>query len=208
MTVHISPGNSKMGAIPSVSLPAVITCRPDAPCYAKCYARRLELFRKSVRESYMDNYDLYKSDPDTYWREVEGAVMMNRFFRFHVSGDIPDLEYFVRMIGMADRNPHCEILCFTKRYRFVNAFLNETAKCEGTDKPVLPKNLHIIFSAWKGLEMENPWNLPEAHVAYKDGTTTARADAIPCGGNCTTCAKTNGGCWSLKNGEQLVIHEH
>lgn len=202
MTVHISPGNSKMGAIPSVSLPAVITCRQDAPCYAKCYARRLELFRKSVRESYMDNYELYKSDPDTYWREVEGAIMMNRFFRFHVSGDIPDAGYLARMVGAAYRNPHCEILCFTKRYEMVNSYI-----LQRNNVPI-PPNLHLIFSAWQGLQMENPWNLPEAHVAYKDGTTTAKDGAVPCGGNCTTCAKTNGGCWSLKCGEQLVIHEH
>lgn len=197
-----------MGSIPSVSLPAGTTCRPDAPCYAKCYARRLERFRKTAHDSYVENYELLKSDPDTYWREVEAAVMTTRFFRFHVAGDIPDMEYLTRMIGVADRNIHCEILCFTKRYDIVNAFMNAVWESTKPVKPILPPNLHIIFSAWKGLKMDNPWEFPEAHVIYRDGTTTARADAKPCGGNCTTCARTKGGCWSLLCGEQLTIHEH
>lgn len=208
MTVHISPGNAKMGAIPSVSLPAGKTCRRDAPCFKKCYARRLEAFRKTAHDSYEENLALLKSDPDTYWREVEAAIMISRFFRFHVSGDIPNMEYLVRMIGVANRNIHCEILCFTKRYDLVNNFMNSVWEETNPVKPILPPNLHLIFSAWEGLEMENPWGFPEAHVAYRNGTTTARADAIPCGGNCTTCAKSNGGCWNLKSGEQLVIKEH
>lgn len=214
MTLKISPGNSKMGAIPSVSLPAGPTCRPDAPCYKQCYARRLERFRKTVHESYVQNYELLKSDPETYWREAEAAVMMNRFFRFHVAGDIPDADYFAHMVDIAKRNPHCEILCFTKKYGIVNDYISEAwwkidrgPSALPSDVP-LPPNLHLIFSAWRGLPMQNPWNLPEAHVVYRDGTTTAREDAVPCGGNCTTCARTNGGCWSLKPGEQLTIHEH
>ena len=56
--------------------------------------------------------------------------------------------------------------------------------------------------------MDNPFQLPEAHVRYKDGTTTARPDAKECGGNCTECACTSGGCWSLHTGEQVVFNEH
>ena len=37
--IKISPGNSKMGAIPSVSLPAIKTCR-DCKCKEKCYAAK------------------------------------------------------------------------------------------------------------------------------------------------------------------------
>ena len=208
MTVHISPGNSKMGAIPSVSLPAGTTCRKDAPCYGKCYARRLERFRKTVHNSYVDNYTLLKSDPDTYWREVEAAIMTSRFFRFHVAGDIPDKDYFLRMLDVANRNIHCEILCFTKQYEIVNEVMDEFFEHTKPVKPILPPNLHLIFSAWKKLEMQNPWGFPEAHVIFMDGSTTAREGAVECGGNCTICAKTKGGCWSLKSGEQLVIHEH
>lgn len=200
MNVKISNGNAKMGAIPSVSLPAGVTCRSDCECGKKCYAKRLERMRPSVRQAYKHNYDLLNSDPNTYWREVEASIMMSRFFRFHVSGDIPDATYFEHMVDIARTNTHCEILCFTKKYDIVNSHINIIGK--------LPKNLHIIFSGWHDIEMVNPYNLPEAHVRYRDGSTTAREDAKLCGGNCTECAITDGGCWTAKHGEQVVFNEH
>lgn len=130
--------------------------------------------------------------------------MMSRFFRFHVSGDIPDAEYLNHMFAVAKRNPHCKILCFTKRYELVNAqtyYYREIGS-------KIPENLHIIYSAWVGLDMVNPFSFPEAHVRYKDGTTTAGPQAKECGGNCAECAKSDGGCWSLKSGEQIIFNEH
>lgn len=201
MTVKISPGNSKMGAVPSVSLPAYVTCRHDCDCCRQCYARKLERIRKSVREAYASNYRLLQEDPAIYWREVEASVMLSRFFRFHVSGDIPDADYFRHMVSIARMNFHCEILCFTKRFSIVNDYLRESGG-------VLPQNLHIIFSGWKGLEMDNPFRLPEAHVLYRDGTTTASPGYITCPGNCASCAVTNSGCWTLLPGQQIAFHEH
>lgn len=126
--------------------------------------------------------------------------MMTRFFRFHVSGDIPDASYLARMVEVAGRQPHCQILCFTKRYELVDAYLTETGP--------FPTNLHLVLSAWRGLPMVNPHGLPEAHVRYRDGSTTARPDAKECGGNCTECARRDGGCWSLRPGQQIVFNEH
>lgn len=198
--VKISAGNSKLGSIPSVSLPAGITCRKDCECYKKCYARRLERMRPSVRNAYQHNLTLLQETPDIYWREVEASIMMSRFFRFHVSGDIPDNVYLAHMIEIAERNQHCEMLCFTKKYDIVNEHLS----FGGT----IPKNLHIVLSGWKGLKLVNPYKLPEAHVRFKDGFTTARDDAKECSGNCTECLLTEGGCWTLKAGEQVVFNEH
>lgn len=198
-TVKISPGNSKLGAIPSVSLPSVLTCRVCA-CQKKCYARKLERIRKSVAAAYAHNLNILQNDPDVYWREVEAAIMMSRFFRFHVSGDIPDMDYLIHMVDVSERNQHCQILCFTKKYELVNEFIEKHGP--------LPNNLHMVFSGWVGLEMVNPFSLPEAHVRYRDGSTTAALGATDCGGNCTECAVTDGGCWSLKAGEQVVFKEH
>lgn len=199
--VSISKGNSKMGSIYSVSLPSGIACRPGCPCYKRCYAKKLERLRPNVRECYRNNLEILNESPETYWREVEAAIMMSRFFRFHVSGDIVDANYLSQMVEVAKRNDHCQILCFTKKYELVNDYLS-------SNKGKLPSNLHLIMSAWKGLEMVNPYNLPEAHVMYRDKTTTARENAKRCGGNCTECAKVNGGCWSLERGEQIVFNEH
>lgn len=198
-TVKISKGNSKLGAIPSVSLPSIKTCR-NCACQEKCYAQKLERLRPAVRNAYQHNLEVWLKDPETYWREVEASIMMSRFFRFHVSGDIPSFKYLVNMVAIAKRQPHCEILCFTKKYNLVNEFIEQGGE--------LPSNLHMIFSGWVGLEMANPFSLPEAHVRYRDGSTTAREDAIECSGNCTECALTEGGCWNLQKGQQVVFNEH
>lgn len=199
--VRISKGNAKLGAIPSVSLPSGKTCVKGCGCLKKCYARKFERMRPNVRQAYEQNLRLLTRYPDIYWREVEASIMMSHFFRFHVSGDIPDSIYFAHMIVIAERNNHCEILCFTKRYDIVNQYLAFGG--------VIPKNLHIIFSAWAGMKMDNPYNLPEAHIEYKDGTkTTMSEDIRHCGGNCTQCVQTDGGCWFLKEGEKIMFKEH
>lgn len=126
--------------------------------------------------------------------------MMSRFFRFHVSGDIPNQVYLSNMVRIAERNPHCEILCFTKKYELVNRHIESHGD--------LPKNLHVILSAWVGLEMINPFSLPTAHVRHRDGSSTASESAKECGGNCTECAVTDGGCWSLDKSEEIVFNEH
>ena len=199
MSVSISKGNEKLGSIQSVSLPSVVTCRV-CDCSKKCYARRIERRRKSVRNAYQNNLTILRTEPAVYWREVEAAIMLSRYFRFHVSGDIPDEAYLKHMLDVAERNSHCHILCFTKRYEMVNSHLASG----GT----IPDNLHIIFSAWVGLKMDNPFFLPEAHVRYRDGSTTASEAAKECGGNCTECAITDDGCWTLRCGEQVIFDEH
>lgn len=200
MNIKVSKGNSKMGDIPSISLPAGLTCRNDCECNKKCYAKRIERLRKSAHKAYEHNYNLLNNSPDIFWREVEASIMMSRFFRFHVSGDIPDEDYLIRMINISADNPHCQVLCFTKKYDIVNNYL-DTGQ-------TIPENLHLVFSVWRNLVCDNPYNLPEAHVRYRDGTTTASDNAVQCGGNCTECAITDGGCWTLKEGEQVVFNEH
>lgn len=202
--VSISKGNSKMGAVSSVSLPPIKTCSPEAVkhCGKKCYVKRYVMRRqKTVGAAYERNLYILKHDPVKFWREVNAAVAMTTHFRFGVSGDIPNYAYLLNIISVAEKNPHCEILCFTKQYKIVNLHLKYR-------EHELPANLHIIFSAWKGLEMDNPYNLPEAHVFFKDGTTTAKDGARYCSGNCYECAMDNSNCWSLKNGEQIIFKEH
>ena len=104
------------------------------------------------------------------------------------------------MLSVARRQKHCQILCFTIKYEIVNKVLQSGE--------TVPENLHLLFSAWKGLDIDNPYRLPEAHVRYRDGSTTASADAKKCSGNCTECALTNGGCWNLMKGQQVVFDEH
>ena len=122
--ISISAGNAKMGAIPSVSLPACTTCNPEAPCFKKCYARRIEARRASVREAYARNLDVLREDPRAYWIQVRAAACVTRFFRFHVSGDIPGDAYFMEMVNLAEALPNTIFLAFTKQYNIVNRFVD------------------------------------------------------------------------------------
>ena len=111
--ISISPGNQKMGYIPSVSLPPVITCANGCKCAQKCYAAKLCRIRKSVREAYQRNLGILTSDPSAYWLQVKAAAMVTKYFRFHVSGDIgiDNIPENLKIIfsawpGMPMENPH------------------------------------------------------------------------------------------------------
>ena len=198
MTVSISKGNTKMGAIPSVSLPACVTCNPSAPCFKKCYARRLAARRATVRDAYQRNLDILSTDPASYWLQVKAAAITTRFFRYHVSGDIPNIDYLYNMVKIAEELPNTNFLAFTKQYTIVNEFLNAGYK--------IPQNLKILFSNWGAWKCENPHNVPVCEIVLK-GSEPAQDWKI-CGGNCTLCACRGMGCWELKNGETIAIYEH
>lgn len=198
-SVNVSPGNGKMGDIPSVSLPPVLTCPPDVACAKDgCYALRYCRLRPNVRAAYESNFEIYQNESDRYFAEVERAAKMVRFFRFHVAGDIPDRAYYRQMKSLCERCRNTEFLCFTKRFEWVN---------DETDLHGMPpKNLHLIFSEWPGVQMENPYHFPVCHVLTKN--ETAAETWKMCAGNCTECALTDGGCWPLDFGETLCIPKH
>lgn len=198
MNVSISNGNKKMGAIPSVSLPACITCNPNAPCFKLCYAAKISRLYKTVNAAYNRNLSILNADPARYWEEVKAGAQMARFFRFHVSGDIPDAEYFGEMVRLARELPDTIFLAFTKQYQTVNNYLSSG----GT----IPRNLKIIFSNWGAWKCENPYNMPVCEIILK-GSDPA-PDWKICGGNCTECACRGIGCWELKKGETIAIYQH
>jgi hypothetical protein len=196
--VSISKGNRKMGEIKSVSLPPVVTCAENCTCAKKCYAMKMCRLYKNVKESYNRNLEVFNTNPTSYWNQVSDAMCTSRFFRMHVSGDIPTYNYLLDMIETVRNNPHCDVLVFTKRYGFINKALDNGIE--------LPANLHILFSEWTGMELPNPHNLPVAHVIFKG--TEPEANWNICTGNCLECAKHNVNCWALKNGEHVAFHEH
>ena len=196
--VSISKGNRKLGAIPSVSLPACVTCNPSAPCFKECYARKVERIYTTARYSYDRNLAILQESPADYWQAVRQSASVCRFFRYHVSGDIPTADYFAEMVKTAEMLPKTDFLAFTKQYSIVNAYLDNGGK--------IPHNLKVIFSNWGNWKCHNPYNLPTCEVIFK-GKSPADDWKI-CGGNCTECACRGIGCWELKNGETIAIYKH
>lgn len=203
MNVKISTTNTKLsGQIPSVNLPPIKTCRHDAPCKHLCYATRGNFCYPKVKESHMNNLACYVSNKDKYFDDIIAylnGLVSYRFFRWHSSGDMVDYDYLLGMVRVAKKCKSVKFLCFTKKFELVNQFLATGEK--------LPKNLHIVFSAWdKDFKVVNPYNLPVTYVNFKD--TSKNPDipelAIPCTGDCPNCLA----CWSLKNGQAVVFHQH
>lgn len=198
--VSISNANSKMGAVASVSLLPFLTCPAccKGTCGAKCYAAKLANLRPSVLRAYAMNTAIWSADPDKFFRQVRAAIMGVRFFRFHVSGDIPGADYFRRMLAAAAENSHCQILCFTKAFSVVNKAIAAGA--------VIPSNLHLLFSGWSNLTPDNPYQIPETNVIEKGAEP--RENWKVCGGNCFNCACRGVGCWQAGAGDTIAFPIH
>lgn len=201
--VHISHVSKLGSSIPCVNLPPVKTCNPSAPCYQKCYARKGRFRFKRNVELLEKNLFIYRMDPGFYEREVMIAAAPCKFFRWHSSGDIPDMEYLKMMIRIAHRIPDTRFLCFTKQYDMINSCLSAGLS--------IPDNLTMVMSVWGefGLDYDsNPFNLPQAFIKFKSGITTIPDYARKCSGFCGDCIASSQSCWDLKYGQAVYFNEH
>jgi hypothetical protein len=202
--IHISAGNAKLGAIMNISLPPVATCHNCSECMHYCYAVRSYNRFTGTAAGWNENYLLFLTDPVTYFEEISAAVKRQRFFRWHVSGDIVNGRYLAGMIQVAQENTKVQFLAFTKAYQIVNTAIGSGA--------IIPENLHLLFSASPGVEMPNPYNMPVCHINFADpalNTYHGGAEYVYyCTGNCTECAINGCGCFFLKPGDVTIINQH
>lgn len=198
--VHISYHISKLGEkIPSVNLPAGLSCRPDAPCAKDCYAKHGRFIFNNVKTPMMNNWNIWKTDPERYEKEVLIAAYFSKWFRWHSSGDIPDERYMEMIPRIAENLPGTKFLCFTKQAELVNDYLNHHTK---------PDNLSLVLSAWGDWIPENPHGLPMSYVRLKNSPCDIPANAFECGGFCGKCIWTDKNCWDMKPGECVVFNQH
>ena len=200
--VKVQRGNRKTGAnCWTVSLLPVIDCGNCSKCKYNCYDLKADLIYPAVINDRARNSAIHKKEPDRFWREINDQVRDNfvRELRINVGGDLNYNDFaYVRVLGLENQNT--DILFFTKNYDDINRYLNEVS---------FPENVHPIMSAWKGMKMENPHNLPCSHLLYENGDTTApEYGAVYCGGNCSECAFKGEGCWNLKKGEHVIFRAH
>ena len=198
--VYFAAGNAKTGiAVPSVSLIPVYNCTNCAQCSGLCYDLRNDCCYPQCRDKRAVNAAIFEADPERYFNEINEGVKTFRFFRWHIGGDIMSKYYLEKMVWIAEQNPHCDFLAFTKSFDIVNDYL---------DTHEFPDNLHMLFSAWVGLEMDNRHNLPTSNPLFFDGSTTAHDGARYCSGNCTECARAGEGCWTMENGDEVIFPAH
>lgn len=213
---RISEGNRKMGTVPSVSLLPVVTCPADAPCKSDCYVVRNMLrgpHSKAIRAAYTANTELQKSDRNAYFNGIQMYLSGRRsvpFFRFHVSGDIPDGDYLDMMLALAERYPATRFLAFTKRFDLLQTLIDSGV--------YVPENITLRASEWYGRTASeeiqshfwSAWYTEEwTHGAEETAWSRERADydsvaafAFECPGSCATC-KT---CWDTET--DVRFHRH
>lgn len=209
--VKVCKGNSKTGAACwTVSLLPIVDCGNCAGCKQQCYDVAHDMIYKNVIMSRAINSAIHAADSERYFREIEAAIVLNGIteLRYNVGGDFMRDDFFKANM-VAKRNKATDFMCFTKNYAEANEALDYLGG-------KFSDNFHVIYSAWKGMEMCNPYHQPESHVLYADGTTTApEFGAYYCSGNCSVCHfhkangnKTKSGCWGLTNGEHVIFPYH
>lgn len=204
MTVYPRVSNTvgKLGEnIATVNLPTV-TCRLDAPCRKGCYANKGNFAYVNVKTSLDRNYESYKEDPVRFFKVIDNTLEMlpYKFFRWHSSGEIVDLQYLDNMCKLARKHKGTQFLCFTKKYELVNNYLNNHKK---------PSNLILVLSNWGDWVAENPHNLPTAWVEFgKESDSLIPNNAMVCKGSCAECVNTKSNCWRMKKGDAVKFHKH
>lgn len=198
--VSITKGNRKIGRVLNVSLPPVITCCNCSGCLKLCYDIKAVLQYPEVRKARARNYVILMRDRQKYFDEIIETIkrrQKNKYFRWHVSGDIVDVDYFNNMVKIARMFPKFRFWTYTKAYVYVNKW------CDINGKENIPDNLTIMFSEWKGMPINNPYRFPEFRVWFHDEKKPARVHWCP--GNCELCLNSKTGC---PYGQTTYCEEH
>lgn len=205
-TIHISKQNSKLGKIPSFSTTPVTGCGANCRvCASKCYALKSYRMYPSCKMAWDDNFNAVlmghkwrlAHDVSKYCNDKHVPV-----FRWFVAGDIYNMPTMEAMVTTAENCPKTMFYCYTKCYDVVNEFLKYDT---------LPDNLKIIFSRWDGLEMNNPYGLPESDVILKDSNKTMVDNSFVCPNpknKKITCDICPCPCYLMENGETVYFMEH
>lgn len=201
--IKVSYGNRKTTAlVPSVSLIPVADYGACAACKRGCYDVRNVCCYKQSRRQRAINSAIAHEDMERFFSEIEAVTKFLRYFRYNCGGDIINPWFWQHMVDVAERNTHCQFLVFTKMFWIVNRWLDRGG--------VIPDNLHVIFSDWRGMEMDNPYGLPVSSPLWADGTTGPHVteNRFICPGNCAECAEAQGGCWGAKSGDTILFEAH
>lgn len=202
--ICISAGNRKIGHVLNVSLMPVMTCPNCTECKFLCYDLKACLqYADTVIDARMRNTVLLKKDRERFFRliiEKCARRRKNKFFRWHVAGDIIDIDYFSRMVQIAKMFPDFIFWTYTKNYSVVNQYVKENGNSK---EKAIPSNLSVMFSEWDGMTMVNPYNFGIFSCKLKNGNKNRSVESFEtmhkCPGNCDICKKANRGCLINEN---------
>lgn len=207
IAICISKGNRKIGRVMNVSLMPIMTCANCNECkYFRYDVKACVQYPHNVLDARIRNTVLATQNMPEYFNRIRWAIKRrkkNKFFRWHVAGDILNKEYFAEMVAIAKEFPEFIFWTYTKNYSIVNSF------CDEFGRDAIPGNLSIMFSEWDGLKMDNPYNFPVFACKLKAGNKNRTEESFQsmhkCPGNCDICKATKRGC---PYGESTYADEH
>lgn len=194
LKTSFSYGNTKIGKVLNVSLPAIVTCGNCAKCKELCYDIKACIQYPGTTEARARNKAILEKDRDEYFRRISEKCRRRRknlYFRWHVAGEIVDFDYFCRMVEVARENPRFLFWTYTKMYGIVNAYVDKYGR------EAIPENFIIMFSEWRGVPMKNPHGFPVFTVVFKGETEPE--NMWKCPGNCDVCKEAHRGCIKGEN---------
>lgn len=212
MHVYLAQPNRK-GAPHSISTIPVYNCPNCGKCSLQCYDLKSDCRFDTVCLTRARNAAILEVDRERFFKEINAYCTTLDKYRWHVGGDILDLDYFKHVIKIALDNPQCKFHIFTKNYDAVNTWLAEQIEVSeqfgdtSEPKQLLPSNLNLRFSAWPGLPMDNPYNIPTAEVVDDDDFVITKPNSAICSKNCTQCAIHNRDCFD-RNIETVYLPLH
>lgn len=206
----ISNGNRKIGRVMNVSLMPIVTCKHCKECKWYCYdIKACAQYPQTVIDARMRNTVILQKNRKRYFAEIEKKIAnrrKNKFFRWHVAGDVIDIDYLRNMVEIAARHSDFVFWTYTKEYDIVNTFVLENG---GSKEKAIPQNLHIMFSEWDGQQMSNPYCFPIFTCRLKNGNKNHSFEwfenLYKCPGNCDICKACGRGCLA---GENTFADEH
>lgn len=192
----ISSGNRKIGRVMNVSLPPIMTCHNCHECKYYCYDIKACIqYPNTVINARMRNLVILEKDAAAYFNRIREKIRRRRknlYFRWHVSGDIPNMAYFLEMVSIAREFPKMTFWTYTKYYDLVNEY------CRNYGKDSIPENFTIMFSEWDGMPLDNPFGFPVFSCKLKDGNKNHKPEYFDslykCPGNCDMCKDNKLGC--------------
>ena len=200
--VKLQGGNRKTGdTYHTVSLIPIADCQNCSGCKNECYDVRNDCCYPSVQFDRARNSAIHSEDFSRFWDEIRVLVKSEGVtdLRYNVGGDFTYNDFVeVRKTGL--EYPKTSFLFFSKNYDDLNRFYE--------DYGGFPSNVRDMWSRWPNMAGDNINHIPEAHVLYADGSTTAPDGSYFCGGNCGHCKRTGEGCPHLKAGEHVVFKNH
>lgn len=201
-TISVSTDNTKLGPLYlAFSVPSIITCPKNAPCYAGCYANSLEHMRPTLKRALMDNLHALLNEPEEVEKKLVGVIkLMGRpKFRWNVDGDVEvdvtrPMLYIDMMVRIAKKCKNVEFTVYSK-----------SSLWKGVKRP---KNLHLLGSKWGCWSPDMGDDIPMTNILKKGDSKEGKRicpNQLNKSITCSNCPLCSGG---LKAGETIWFEAH